>query len=341
MTARRSGDGGEAVPQGLLAAAAAWHARMREPQGDPEAAETRNAAFATWLRADPRHRAAYDEADLLFQALAGPAASVLAEVRASQAAEIGYRPPTGRMAGRWLQRHPVAALAACLLLVVGLFLFRGLGGIDRMRSDLATAVGEQAVVTLADGSHVTLNTDTALAFDLAADRRQLRLFRGQALFDIAPDPGRPFIVETPAARIRVTGTRFDVRLDGATTVVSLLHGRVELSAAGSAAASLRLAPGEQAVAGPAGIGAAGPFDSGAVTAWLHGRFVFYDTPLAEVVGELNRYRAGRILIGDADLRGLRISGVFRTDRPDEALRVIAETLPVKVTRLTGLLVVLH
>ena len=82
-------------------------------------------------------------------------------------------------------------------------------------------------------------------------------------------------------------------------------------------------------------------DRTAVTAWLRGQFVFYDTPLSRVVAEINRYRPGRIVIAKDALRDLKVSGVFRTDDTGAALRAITDILPLRATHITGYLVVLH
>ncbi|MFC3229721.1 FecR family protein [Marinibaculum pumilum] len=342
-TGAEPGNNDAPVPDAMLETAAAWLARRREPPANPREAAAREAAFADWLDADPRHADAYAQASELWAALEVPAGRVLAEQPPLPALpDLASRLPPPRHRGRRGRAPQLTALAACLALVVAGILFWRVGGLDRLASDHATAVGELASISLADGSRIDLNTDTAIAVDLAGAQRQVTLLRGQAMFDVAPDPARPFVVGTPQGEIRVTGTRFDVRLADDGAVVSLLHGRVALSGSGaSAAAAMQLSSGQQAEIGPDGPGPARPFDGAQVTAWLRGQFVFYDAPLARVVGELNRYRTGRILILDEGLEDLRVSGVFRIDRPEEALRVIAETLPVEVTRLTDLLVVLR
>jgi transmembrane sensor len=83
------------------------------------------------------------------------------------------------------------------------------------------------------------------------------------------------------------------------------------------------------------------FDRTAVTAWLRGQFVFYNTPLAQVVETLNRYRRGHIVIVNEALNELAVSGIFRTDDPDAALEVMTNTLPIRQTRLTDYVVLIR
>ncbi len=237
----------------------------------------------------------------------------------------------------------MAAVAACLFLAATV----GVIGQDdlllQLRSDHVSDVGERVPLALQDGSEITLNTDSAIAVSFGPDRRVVRLLKGQAWFDVVQDEDRPFHVETPVGAVHVTGTRFDVRLDGDTALVSLTKGRVALSTKPDVPESppLVLTPGLQARVSANEISNATPFDKTAVTAWLRGQLVFYDTPLIQVVTELNRYRKGRIVVINEELETLRISGVFRTDDSELALSAIAGTLPLRIIRLTDYLVLLR
>ena len=234
----------------------------------------------------------------------------------------------------------VATIAACLLLLVAAGIVWHEEIAVGLESDYATAVGERVPITLADGSRIHLNTHSALAVDFGSAARYVRLLRGEAWFEVSSDAARPFTVETPQGSVRVTGTSFGVRRDDGAMLVKLTEGDVQLSLPGSAE-TVGLAAGQQARLSAEGISDPVSFDRTAATAWLRGQMVFYDTPLAEVVASLNRYRPGRIVILDEELHRLKVSGVFTTDDPDAALTVIADTLPVGVTRLTRYLVLLR
>ena len=324
------------LPDALLEEAAIWHARLLDVETDPGLAAARRADFDRWLQADPRHRRAFEETRRLWDRLEAPVARVMAEEPAAAASRRRARRDIWPPARRW------KALAACFLLLA---LAGGVAyhdeAMDRLRSDHVSGVGERVPLELTDGSRVTLNSDTALAVDLGQAGRHVRLFRGEAWFEVAPETGRPFVVETPSGSVRVTGTSFNVRLDEDLAIVSLTEGRVELTSAEAGTAKLSIKPGQQASLAAQGISEAVAFDRTAVTAWLRGQLVFYDTPLDKVVAELNRYRGGRIVVANRDLDGLKISGVFRTDDPDAALSAIADTLPVRVTRITDYLVLLR
>jgi transmembrane sensor len=305
----------------VFAAAAVWFARLRDGQVDKAA----QSEYQAWRRADPRHAAAMADAERLWGRLELPVRRLAAPA-----------PRSGPFERRTLRR---VAAAAGLLLVLGLGALCRDDISVRLHSDYRTMVGMRTPVDLADGSRITLNTDTAIAVDMSGERRRVLLFRGEAWFDVAADASRPFVVETPMGDVRVVGTRFNLRASQGGTSVSLTEGQVDLTGRGGA--TLTLTPGQAVRLTAAGISRPETFDQTAVTAWLRGQFVFYDSPLADVVAEINRYRAGRIVIAGDRLRNLKVSGVFRTDDPDAALATITDTLPLGATYLTDFLVVLH
>ena len=327
-----------ALPAAMLEAAADWHACLREPEPDANLAVARKADFDRWLAADPRHARAYARIERLWAKLEAP----VAEVARSD-------PPAAepdRQGRHWLAPHlprPAwTAVSLAILLVVGAFQVGDV--VTNLRSDHVTAVGERAPLELDDGSRVTLNTDSAIAVDMSPERRQVQLLRGEAWFDVTPDAVRPFAVATEAGRIRVTGTSFGVRLDDNAAVVALTEGKLELRTGDGTvdtAPALVLTSGHQARLSPDGAFGPTALNRTAATAWLRGQIVFFDTPLPDVVAELNRYRAGRIVILDGSLDSLTVSGVFATDNPDAGLDAIASTLPVQVTRLADFLVILR
>ena len=304
--------------------AVSWLTRLREPGAN--AAD--RAAFARWRAADPRHEAAYAQAERLFGALARPAAELARRFPA-----MGALPPRRRQGGRRL-----AAAAIAAMLALGAWL--GQGGFDDLRSDHMTGVGERAAVTLDDGSEVALNTDSALAVDLAGTTRRVALHRGEAFFRVARDAARPFIVATPEGEIRVTGTAFNVRVLDGHSVVSVVEGQVEVTASPGGTA-VRLGPGRQVALAEGTAEPVVTFDATALTAWRRGQVVFYRTRLGEVVDELNRYQHGRVLVLSRRARALRVTGVFDADEPAAVIAVIEATLPLEVTRFTDHLILLR
>ena len=339
MTTRSSSSAGAgARGDEVTAAATAWFVRMT---GGQASAEDRR-AFLEWVEGDPVHRDAYAEAAALWGELGaipdprqqGPSPGQ-ASHRAAQAL------PAGRPPRRKLRR--LSALAAALLLTAAVGLW-SLGGYHRLAADHATAVGERRVVTLSDGSVLHLNTDTALAVDFTAERRRVRLLRGEAYFEVAADRSRPFEVAAADGTARAVGTAFDVQRNGEAVTVAVAEGRVQVRRRPTSPASAEgvvLGPGDGFSYTVGGPSAKGRVDVSRLTAWRQGKLVFADRPLRAVVSELDRYRPGAIIFLNSAIADERFSGVVSLADTDQALAAIESTLPVDVIRLTGYLTVLR
>ena len=190
---------------------------------------------------------------------------------------------------------------------------------------------------------MSLNTHSRVAVRLAAHAREVRLLRGEALFHVAHDPSRPFLVSTDDAVVQAVGTQFDVyrRDDG--TVVAVLEGRVNVTtaapapaASGSAAAPVagRGAPRAAAVRSLGASQEAQVSHEGSVSirevnnvsdtvAWRERRLVFRDQTLEQIVGEFNRYRAHPIRLEGNGVSERVYTGVFDADDADSLLQVLA------------------
>lgn len=285
--------------------AAAWVARL----SSSDATEADRRAFETWREADPSHAAAYAEMDALWR-------------RLGQLPDPRRKGPPKTLAGL----AAIALIGAALAYQVGL--------LDRLRADLWSGVGRIEHATLPDGSGVDLNTDTAIAVQFTEHERGIALLRGEASFDVVPDPGRPFVVRGGGLSVRALGTRFFLRADGADNPVGVAEGRVDVSAADrhavvSAGEMVRVADDALQVAAA---------DVERATAWREGRLIFAGKPLAAVLAELNRYRRGRIVLLDARLGERRVTGAFDARNTDDALDVIAATMGTRIRRLSPLLV---
>ncbi|OAI30316.1 FecR family protein [Methylomonas koyamae] len=283
--------------------------------------------FEAWYGAGEAHREAFAEAEALW----GAAATALRQDRASTVAARQRRPVRRRVSA------PIWAAAASILFAVCLA-WRPIA--DWAESDYRTGFGEQRRLTLADGSSVLLNTDSALAVDLSGQRRSVRLLHGQAEFRVAKDTARPFVVEADGASVTALGTVFDVFAGGSRVEVAVSEHAVEVVSQ-SLALKLRIEEGQlwRHVRGKASAQPSNA-DMAAVNAWKRGKFIFQDRTLAEVVAELNRYSASRIMIKDADLEQLRLSGVFPLDA-EQVLTAVEDLLNIRATRLGPWLVVLH
>ena len=204
-------------------------------------------------------------------------------------------------------------------------------------SDYSTSLGERLDVTLADGTRVTLNTDSRINVHYSADRRVVQLLKGQAYFQVERDVTRPFVVRTPDRRITALGTAFDVEMGAGTFQVMLVDGSVRVDGEHEDPAipeekPVVLSPGQALVARAGMAGRVVDMDVKRELRWREGFAEFEDEPLVTAVAEMNRYFANPIRIQDPRAAQLRVSGVFRTAQREEFLTILAELLPVQIKR---------
>jgi transmembrane sensor len=296
-------------------------------------------AFDAWLARSAQNRAAYDHVRRVWDDLAllqQEPGDLLRHTAALQPRRIATR----RLAAPWI------ALAASLLLALGLAWVRFGNPATALLADYRTMPGEIRTVLLPDGSRADLGPSSAIRLQFTGSERRIELLAGSAFFEAVPQAmagGRPFIVDSASLSARALGTRFVVeRLAGRDDVAVVEHDvEVTMTWPDGGRHAVTLSPGQtlryRRDAGAADLGTADPQ---AVAAWRTGSLVFYRMPLQEVVAELNRYRRSRIVIAGDDLAGRVVSGVFRASDPDGALEVITQELAVQ-TRDLGLAVVLY
>jgi transmembrane sensor len=205
----------------------------------------------------------------------------------------------------------------------------GVRGVD-------TAVGEQQRIVLVDGSCVTLNTASRLRIDYRFGRRRILLERGEALFDVAHDPSHPFVVQAGQSIVTALGTEFAVAKSVQGVEVSVLEGRVR---AGSVRAREAIRPSVVLTAGQAGRlvpgnreWIRGDADAGRIKAWQAARLQFQNETLEAVVTEFNRYSTTQLVLEDAQLAALPVSGVFRIGQTESLVRALVDVYPIKARR---------
>ncbi len=218
---------------------------------------------------------------------------------------------------------------------------------------LESSLGEIRHIPLEDGSHITLNTDSALTVEFGATRRLVRLLRGEAYFEVAKNPERPFIVMGPFVQVRTVGTAYNVRLNDARTMkVDVASGRVALEnppsplmqslqamTGGWPAATDDLSPIYMDAGQRATIRLDAASDKMLISieavagetlaralAWRDGQLAFEGESLAEAAAEFARYSPRRLVVADRDLAGRHISGLFAATDPDGFARAAALSL---------------
>jgi len=319
-------------------AAAGWFARQRA--GDMTAPERE--ALEAWLNADPAYRAALDALDRAWRR--AELARHDPEIMAWR--ELAVRRPRPRV---FLARAMAAMLALAVIGGGGTFVLAKLGvlpGTGRLTDQaFRTDLGQRVTISLADGSKVTLNTDTVLRTRAAEGRRLVYLDRGQAFFRVAHDRSRPFIVTAGGRTITAIGTAFDVRVDPRRFEVTLVEGKVRVEApappplplkrpgstkaaavppAAPATQATEIAAGSQLVASDDRGWSVRQADTARETAWLTGRLMFENERLGAVVGEFARYSDRRIVLDDPSLAQLPVSGTFRSGDVDTFVRALQE-----------------
>ncbi|WP_246722058.1 FecR family protein [Methylosinus sp. H3A] len=307
----------EPAPDEAGDAAIEWFVRLREGVLPPDDA----AAFESW-RAEPAHAAAFDEVLHIYGHLAGmsPARKTRPAPRA-----------TGRMRA--------AALAFAAATAVAAFATYDEIAI-RLQSDHFTGVGEKRLVTLDDGSHVLLDSRSAIALRYSAGERRLTLLSGEAWFDVAPDATRPFVVEAGEGRVTALGTAFDVALEKSGARVTVTKHRVGVSSGGK---TVLVEQGQQTgFERDATARAPEAVDVDAATAWRRGKLIVNKQPLGDVLAAIGRYHRGYVYCIDATICAQRISGVFGAE--EDALQSLAEieaSLGLRAIHLTRYMILLY
>jgi transmembrane sensor len=308
MNSHRKG----APPDATREEAIAW--RVRHETGELSQAE--RGEFAAWLARSPGNQDAYAGVDEFWTA-AGHLD------RHPRYATIRQRAEASVDRGRLTRRALAASLAAAVIGLGGVGLYLQIAPKPLVNQSFRTAIGQQATVTLPDGSQLTLNTDTVVRTTADEDRRLVYLDKGQAFFKVAKDQRHPFVVTAAGRTVTALGTAFDVRVDHGELKVVLVEGKVRVEAARpprlgmvaptagpSTPMATDMSAGSQLVARDDTEWRLTPTNVGRETSWLTGQLVFDDEPLSEVVEEVNRYSTRKIAIADAALAKRRVSGNF-------------------------------
>ena len=191
-------------------------------------------------------------------------------------------------------------------------------------------VGETRELRLADGSHVQMNAVTSLDVRLGWRTRRVELGEGEAKFDVAKDPGKPFLIKVGDEQVRVVGTAFNIRHYNGLFVLTVSRGIVEAHSADGAGPGARLTVGQQLRRrdGAAAFELA-KVDPAPASAWTSGRLVCNDRPLSEIITDLNRHYKIPVELGPA-AAGLRFSGVIELGDESQVVRRLGQFLGLAV-----------
>jgi transmembrane sensor len=353
------------VNRQILEEASDWFVDFRLGDVDTQAREH----FDEWLRRSPEHIRAYMEVARTYVALPAlntggkfdveqlivlsraqeqgnvvalegrrpsGAQEPAAGVRPNAAAEIGTR------GSRWRPRF--IGLAASLIVLTGtitaawfVLTHDGVYGTD---------IGERRTLTLADGSSIDLNARSKVRVRFSSAERDVELLQGQALFEVAKDKARPFVVTAGETQVRAVGTQFDVNRRASGTTVTVIEGTVavshdvgppadtravidrdaarQTSQSGSASALpvVFVSAGQQLTVTPRAITAPKAADAAAAAAWTQHRLVLEGSRLSDVVEDFNRYNQRQLVIEDRELDDFHVSGVYSSTDPASLIRFL-------------------
>lgn len=298
----------------INAQAAAWISRL---SADDRTAAV-DAACREWLNADAQHRATFEIANRMWEDASTLPVSLAARIgrRELSAARASPRPFL-----RW-----AAAAGVALAVFAGTVLY------FQRPQFLQTRTGQQLTVPLEDGSRLILNTETQVQVRFDEHVRRIELESGEALFDVAKDSVRPFIVRAGDREITALGTQFIVRHDETQTAVTLVDGKISVDtprAAAAAAPATILSPGERMTIARQHAAVVDRPTIDAMTAWRKGEIIFENTPLATAIEEMNRYSTRKLRLGEGVSAQMPVSGLFRSGDAGNFALALTNTHPIE------------
>ncbi|MBO4222299.1 FecR domain-containing protein [Bradyrhizobium neotropicale] len=279
------------------------------------------AALKRWCERSELHAEAFAEANLLWDNIA---------------------PASRRPRRAVLNRRTILAAAGASAAAAALGYFVVKPPLDlwpsasELRADLRTATGERRRIALQSGASIDLNTRTSLNMPHAAGEGPLELVSGEVAIVTSKSLDAPLTIMAAGGRIRAVDAHFNVRCEGVRATVTCERGSVAIDYSGN---SVTLYEGRQIAYAQGALEPVVAADVGAVLAWREGQLVFRQTPLSEVIGEVNRYRPGHIMLMNEALGRRRVDARLTLDRIDDLIALIQDVYGARITQLPGGVVV--
>ena len=285
-----------------MEAAAALLARVQSGSAAPAEVEA-------WLDADPAHAVAFARVEAAWE----------------RAERLKAMPHAAEEPVFQVTRRMAAGLA------VGVLGLGAAGGWLMTRNPVEiTARGERRTVSLPDGSRVELNTDSRIAIAYSDTRRDIVLTRGEALFEVAKDPARPFVVQAGEAQVRAVGTAFNIRMREKVVELTVTEGVVAVDER-AAAAPRQVSEGKGAVIATGAVAEVNlaPEVLRRRLLWRDGVVEFEGDTLEQAATEFNRYNDRRLVVADPQVASIRVGGRFGTHEVDRFLVALQAGFPVR------------
>lgn len=290
----------------------------------PERNARVDAGLRRWLNESPEHREVFERANELWEAGARLPASL-----------VPRNPPERNRVGP-ASKFMKLGFAMTFIALIGAFTL-----LAYKDGSLSTGVGEQRILTLQDGTRISLNTATRVTIDYDREARRVKLTAGEALFEVAKRPDWPFVVTAADRTITALGTAFVVRRDQQDLAVTLVEGKISVDPVQPVADAqpLKIAtPGQRVTYSSDANARVDQLNIDSVTAWRRGQVVLDSIRLVDAIAEMNRYSTVRLSLEDEAANDVRISGVFRAGDSNLFARAIAETYHLTVTEQDGSIV---
>ena len=326
-----------------------WLARIND--GPLTSDEAR--AFNDWLTADPEHERQYRFGQMAMREV--PLMRGARDLDALMRPTL-YERITNALydACQWAQERFSApmvrvacGLAAGAAVLLAFFAVQPLPGPEATQvadapspatPQYETEVAEIRDVTLPDGSIVTLGAASGLEVQFTSNERRIVLSEGEAFFDVAKDPGRPFIVVADTTLVRVLGTKFDICLGGTAVDVAVLEGRVEIIQPEDDSSVIRdrdikhvLTAGQKVAAVQHGrVQPVEAIKAENVAAWRRGELIWIDTPVRHIIADLNRYSTSRVVLAKSDIGDIEYTLALQADDVPRGIQLLAAALGLDV-----------
>jgi transmembrane sensor len=288
-------------------------------------------AFKRWVGVDAEHAQAFAKASHVWNGLRSvaesavrPSVGAIAISKMTRRAMFGGAAAAMAASAAYAAVHPPLALWPSLL---------------ELAADVRTATGERRQVQIADGITIELNTRSSLSLRAnARDGRYVELVSGETAVAVGPQADGPYIVAAGAGRVVARNASFDIRRDGDHKIrVACLDGSIQVE---HDTQTVKLEPNRMISYDQTEIGKVEIFDRVQLMAWQQGRLLFRQTPLSEVVAEVNRYRPGLLVLMDDSLATRLIDASFQINRLDNVMIYLQQAFDVRVRRLPGSVVLI-
>lgn len=295
--------------------------------------------YLAWMEADQLNAEIFRDLDSAWIAAGDAADSIRSrfgpEARENDAVKT-LPPLMGALLRPWWR--PQLAAACVMLLIVGVVLFPNQDSqIESLQ--YATEIGERRDISLEDGSTVTLNTGSSIQVAFQNNRRIVTLTRGGALFDVQPDASRPFVVRMDGGAVEVLGTVFDVLRQGDGFAVTVLEGRVSVSADvdGPVPNKAVVLTSNQSADVNTQLASITSYavDAVSATAWQRGQLIYKDALLGEVLEDINRYSLSPLSLQTRELEAMTFTGVLTIEAPEVMAQRLAGLMQLTVVSEEG------